>query len=167
MRRRALVFCAFLLAVAVAVIEPTAVFLALLTFCVLMLSVGYRFRQPLASFVAGWLLYYPMANAVSLVAGGVLGYLSAGAVAVLLAERLSLDSEMAKVLEAPEGVDAEAEKRAISLRAAHGRTLGWYLLLCAAVVAASVPVAAALSFAPVIITAAVLLMFVAYSYVRR
>lgn len=167
MRRKELVAATFAAALVAAVLEPAPVFVVLLAGCALLVSLGYRYRQPFASFAAGWMLYYPLANLLSLVVGGIVGYLSAGVLCVVLAERLSFDSDISKVMEAPHGVDAEAERLAEGLRKVHGRTLGWYALLCAAVVAASVPAAGALTLAPVLVTAAVLLMFVAYAYVRR
>lgn len=167
MNRKSLVAVTFVIALALAIAEPTPVFLLFLICSVLALSLGYRFRQSFLAFLAAWLLYFPLGNLLGEAAGAPLGFLSSGVVVIVLGERLSFDSDLARVLEAPEGVDAEAERRSTRLKSVHARTLAWYAVLCAAVIGVSVPTAALLSYAPVLVTAAVLLMFVAYSYVRR
>jgi hypothetical protein len=167
MSRRSLVALTALIALVAAIAEPTPVVLLLLVCSVLSLSLGYRFRRSFLTFLAAWLLYFPLGGLLGDVLGAAWGFLSAAVVVIIMGERLSFDSDLAWVLEAPEGVDAEAERRATKLKSAHGRSLALYVALCAAVVGVSVPAAGVISYAPILIAAVVLLMFATYAYVRR
>jgi hypothetical protein len=166
MSRRSLVAVTSLIALAAAIAEPTPTVLLLLVCSVLSLSLGYRFRRSFLTFVAAWLLFFPLGGLLGDVVGAAWGFLSAAVVVIVIGERLSFDSDLAWVLEAPEGVDTEAEKRATKLKLVHGRSLALYVVLCVAVVGVSAPAAGVLSYAPILIAAVVLLMFATYSYVR-
>jgi len=167
MSRRPLAAVAFLIILVAAIAEPTPIVLLLLASGAVSLSLGYRFRRSFLTVLAVWLLYFPLGGLLEGAVGAVWGFLSAAVIVVVLGERLSLESDLSWVLEAEAGVDAEAERRATRLKSTHGKSLKLYIVLCVAVVGVSVPAAAFLSYAPVLIAAVVLLMFATYSYVMR
>ncbi len=157
----------YLIALSSALITETPLVIALASASVIAVSLGYRYRNVLATFAAGWALYFPLAVAFSLVLGPIPSYLASALVVTVLPERLSFDSELSLVLEAPMGVDAEALSLAGRLSSTHSKRVGEFLLVVAVVFAASVPLARLTPTVAVVMSVAVVLMFAAYGYVRR
>jgi hypothetical protein len=167
MRRRLLAAVIYAIGLATALVFETPLILALVSFSVVSLTVGYRYRSALATFTAGWLLYYPLALTLVFLLGPVAAYLAAGVAVTALSERLSFENELSLVVEAPTVVDAEALGLANRLAAAHTKKLAQFLLVVVVVFAASVPLAGLTPTAAVVMSVAVILMFVTYAYVRR
>ena len=166
MRRRAIpaVFCFSSLVILLLERSPTA--LTLVALSVLALGAGYFRRGSLLPYVSALLLYVPAAVLVSSVIGPVEGSLAAASALVLGAERMSFESDLAKVLEAPTGVDSETSVLAYRLSSAHLQRLGVLAGLVALVAGLSAPLAGVTFYVPVLVTCASVLLVLVYLYAR-
>jgi len=167
MKRRLLAAAMYAVALFTALVFETPLVFVLVSVSVVSLTVGYRYHSALATFVAGWLVYYPLALVLELLLGPVAAFLAAAAAVTTLSERLGFENELSLVVEAPMGVDTEALGLANRLSAAHMKKLAEFLLIVLAVFVVSVPLAGLTPTAAVVMSVAVILMFVAYAYVRQ
>jgi hypothetical protein len=167
MSRLTLTVLMYAIGIGSAVLSGSRVSLYLVLGSAAALTAAYATRGVLLTFLAGWLMYYPVGLVLSAYVGVVGGFLASGFIVVLLAERLSFDAEISGVLESPSGVDAEVKTRALELSHEHSRQLLMLSGAFAAVAAVSIPVAKVTPYAGVLVASAVLLMFLLRSYARR
>jgi peptidoglycan/LPS O-acetylase OafA/YrhL len=148
-------------------LEQTPTSFVLIGLTILALYLGYARKGSLLPFASGLLLYLPLAIVASAAIGSVEGCLASASGLVLVSERMSFENDLSKVLDVPTGVDAEASLLAKKLSSTHLTRLGIIGILVVLVATASLPLAGLTFYVPLLITSAVVLMLVVYSYSRR
>jgi len=167
MARRRVAVLLYVTAGAVAVLDPNTVGLALATASVVLLTVGYRLKRDFVSIVSGWFLYLPLAAVLFFVFGPFWSYLASGVYIAAITERLSFENQLSVVLEAPEGVDAEAKRLAADLSSHHLRRLATVLSFVAAIGILSAAVSTILSAVTILILASVMVLIALGMYAVR
>jgi hypothetical protein len=141
--------------------------IAFVGICMAALLIGYRWRRTYLTATGGWLLYLPLAGALSAYLPALLCYLGSGLFVIVVSEGLVFEYEVSEVLEAPAGVDSEAALLASDVRCAHNRKLLAYCSLAAALMAASYAASGVTYYSSYLMAAAMLLVLVIAMYATR
>ena len=131
------------------------------------LLVGLQWKRTATTVAAGWLLYLPVAVALTRILPFSWSYLAAGLFVVIVPERLVFEYDVSAVLGAPTGVDAEVKSNASKVSRSHWMAMSMYATLALAVMAIASLATGLTSYASELIAAAVLLIFVIVVYARR
>jgi hypothetical protein len=131
------------------------------------LLAGLQWKRVVPTMMAGWLLYLPMAVALTQFFPASLSYLASGLFAVVVPERLAFEYDVSAALGSPSGVDAEARSRVSKLSKAHWRRMSVYAALALSVIAVASVVSGLTSYASELIMATILLILVIMVYSTR
>lgn len=131
------------------------------------LLVGLQWKRVVPTLAAGWLLYLPMAVALTRFFPASWSYLASGLFAVVIPEKLVFEYEVSAVLGSPTGVDSETRSYISKLSAAHMREMSVYAVLVLGVMAVASLASGLTYYASELITAAVLLILVIVIYATR
>ena len=131
------------------------------------LLIGLQWKRVGPTLVAGWLLYLPMAVALTRFFPASWSYLASGLFAVVIPEKLTFEYEASAVLESPTGVDAETRSHISKLSRAHWRSLSIYASLALVVMTIAAVASNLTSYASELITAAMLLIIIVAVYATR
>lgn len=147
-------------------LEQRVTSLSLVGLGILAMYLGYVRRGSLLPYVSGLLLYVPLAVVVSSVIGPVEGCLATASAVVLGSEQMSFENDLSRILETPTGVDLEASLLAGRLSSIHLRKLEGLAAMVTLVAVASLTLAGVVFYAPALISCAIILIIMVYSYVR-
>jgi hypothetical protein len=150
---------------AVIIWNPLATFMV--GACTVALLVGFRWKRGLPTLAGGWLLYPPLAVALTKFIPAFWSYLASGLFIIVVSERLIFEYEVSLVLESPVGVDAEARSLVSELSKAHAKKMSAYVALAVAVMAASAAVSDTTHYASELIAATLFLIIIIAIYVTR
>lgn len=131
------------------------------------LLVGLQWKRVAPTLLAAWLLYLPMAVALTRFFPASWSYLASGLFAVVVPEKLVFEYEALAVLGCPTGVDAEAKSLVSKLSRTHGRKMLVYAALAVSVMAVSSVVSRMTSYASELITATILLILTIMIFATR
>jgi hypothetical protein len=131
------------------------------------LLIGFRWRRALPTILAGWLLYPPLAVALTAYLPALWSYLGSGLFVIVTSERLAFDYDASQVLEAPTGIDSEARSLLSEVARAHRRRLSTYAALAVAVMVASYAGSGLTHYASELIAATLLLLLIIVIYTTR
>lgn len=135
--------------------------------CIAALLVGFRWKRVMPTLLAGWLLYLPLAVALTEFFPASWSYLASGLFVIVVSESLIFQYEASVVLESPTGVDAEARILLSDLSRAHGRKVSEYAALAVTVMVASFVISGLTHYASELIAATMLLMLIIVIYATR
>ena len=131
------------------------------------LLAGLQWKRVVLTLAAGWLLYLPMAVALSQFFPASWSYLASGLFAVVVPEKLVFEYDVSAVLGSPSGVDAEARSYISRLSMAHTREMSVYAALALSVMAIASLASGLTSYASELITTATLLILIIMIYATR
>ena len=131
------------------------------------LLVGLQWKRVVPTLAAGWLLYLPMAVALTRFFPASWSYLASGLFAVVIPEQLVFEYDVSAVVGSPTGVDAEARSYISRLSAAHTKKMSVYAALALGVMAVASLASGLTYYASELIAAAILLILVVMVYATR
>jgi hypothetical protein len=131
------------------------------------LLVGFRWKRGLPTWLAGWLLYLPLAVALTTILPVSWSYLLSGLFVIVSSERLVFEYEASVVLESRTGVDAEAKSLVSELSRAHGKRIFAYIGVAAVVMITSSAISGMTYYASELIAATLFVVLIIVLYVTR